>query len=60
MIHVMIVSSVMIHQFVFDGKSYAATGEIVYIGLFMLLKTIGDLWQLKKRPELVVDALVNI
>ena len=46
-IHVMLAGSVFIHQFFFEGKSYEATGEIVYIGLFMLAKTGVDLLQLR-------------
>ncbi len=43
LMHVMIVGSVFIHKFLFEDKSYAAGGEIVYVGLFMLIKTIIDI-----------------
>jgi hypothetical protein len=49
LMHVMIVGSVFIHNFLFDGKTYAAKGEIVYIGVFMLFKTIGDVATLGKK-----------
>jgi len=53
LIHVMIVGSVFIHQYFFQGKSYEATGEIAYIGIFMLIKTVSDLLSLRARfaPE---------
>lgn len=41
--HVMIVTSVFIHQFFFAGKSYAAKGEIVYVLLFMLARTVSEM-----------------
>lgn len=49
LMHVMIVGSVFIHQFFFEKKSYAATGEIVYVGIFMLIKTIVDILHLRSR-----------
>ncbi len=56
LMHVMIVGSVFIHQYFFAGKSYASKGEIVYIGLFMLIKTIADLFHLRSRVEANADA----
>lgn len=47
--HVMIVSSVFIHKFFFEDKSFAATGEIVYVGIFMLVKTIIDVLHLRSH-----------
>lgn len=46
--HVMIVGSAFIHKFLFEGKTYAATGEIVYVGLFMLMKTAMDILHFNK------------
>ena len=47
--HVMIVGSVFIHKFFFENQSFAATGEIVYVGIFMLIKTIVDIVHLRSH-----------
>ena len=36
--HVMIVTTSVLHGFVFEGKSYAAKGEVVYIAIFAILR----------------------
>lgn len=58
LMHVMIVGSVFIHKFLFEDKTYAAFGEVVYIGIFMLVKTIGDVRHLQSRgreePEIAM------
>ncbi len=47
--HVLIVGSTFIHKFLFEGKTYAVAGEIVYVGLFMLIKTVMDVRHLAKE-----------
>ncbi len=47
LMHVMIVGSVFIHSYFFEGKTYAATGEVVYVGLFMLIKTVAEIMHLR-------------
>jgi hypothetical protein len=49
LMHVMIVGSVFIHQFFFANKHYEALGEIVYIGIFMLIRTVFDLARLRSH-----------
>ncbi|MEO6834062.1 MAG: DUF6498-containing protein [Chitinophagaceae bacterium] len=47
--HVMIVGSVFIQISFFKGKTYEAKGEVVYVGLFMLIKALGDWINLRSR-----------
>lgn len=42
LIHVMTVAVVFLHKFLFDGKAYAAKGEILYVALLMLIKCCAD------------------
>jgi hypothetical protein len=49
LMHVMIVGSVFIHQFFFEHKHYEALGEIVYIGIFMFIRTVFDLARLRSH-----------
>jgi hypothetical protein len=51
LMHVMIVGSAVMHQFLFDGKSYVALGEVLYVGIFMLARTLIDLNHLRKQHE---------
>jgi hypothetical protein len=32
----------LLHQFVFQEKDYAAKGEVVYVGMFCLVRLVGD------------------
>lgn len=48
LLHVMIISVVFIHKFLFEQHSYAAKGEIVYISLFMLIKALHEMSLLSK------------
>lgn len=41
-IHVMTVLVAVIHLHFFEGKSYASVGEVVYVTLFVLIKTTVD------------------
>lgn len=47
--HVMIVGSVFIQLIFFKGKSYESMGEVVYVGIFMLIKAMGDWLNLRAR-----------
>lgn len=49
LMHVMIVGSVFIHQFFFAHKNYEALGEMVYVGIFMLIRTVFDLARLRSH-----------
>jgi hypothetical protein len=61
LMHVMIVGSVFIHQFFFAHKRYEALGEIVYIGIFMLIRTLFDLARLRSHfaeSEMATPAMI--
>ncbi len=60
LMHVMIVGSTFIHKFLFEGKTYAANGEIFYVGLFMLIKTLVDIRHFAKTHEAEDTALPMI
>lgn len=47
LLHVCIIGAVFIHKFLFEGKSYAAVGEIVYVSLFIVIKAFVELMSLK-------------
>jgi hypothetical protein len=47
--HVMIVGSAVIHGFLFEGKSYVALGEILYVTIFMLGRTLLDIAHLRSQ-----------
>jgi hypothetical protein len=49
LMHVMIVGSVFIHQYFFEHKAYEAWGEVVYVGIFMLIRTILDLIRVRSH-----------
>lgn len=47
--HVMIGTSVFIHLYLFKDKSYAWLGEAVYVGIFMIVRTVMDLRHLRSE-----------
>lgn len=51
LIHVMIVGATFMHQFFFEHKTYAAKGEIVYVGIFMIIRTVMDIMRLNKHLD---------
>ncbi len=53
--HIMIVGSVFIHQIFFRDRSFAGMGEVVYVGLFMLLKTVLDIRSMAKQRSAEPD-----
>jgi len=42
LLHIAIISTTMLHQFVFTGRDYAAKGEVAYVALFGLLRLAVD------------------
>lgn len=50
LMHIMIVGTVFMHKFLFEGKDYAAKGEVVYVAVFSLLRLCVDAVAKKFRP----------
>lgn len=50
LMHVMIIGTVFMHKFLFEGKDYAAKGEVVYVAIFGLLRLAADSAARKFRP----------
>jgi hypothetical protein len=50
LMHIMIVGTVFMHKFLFEGKDYAAKGEVVYVAVFSLLRLGVDGIAKKFRP----------
>ena len=48
-LHIMIALGVFAHKFLFEGTAYVAKGEIFYVGVFMLIKTIIDVLHAKNQ-----------
>ena len=51
LIHVMTVIMVFVHQFFFEHKTYAAKGEIAYIAIFSLGKTLVDVIRYRQEQQ---------
>lgn len=60
LMHVMIVCSAVAHQFLFDGRSYAAVGEMIYVTVFMLVRTLMDFNHAKSQRNEQPDAIPMI
>jgi hypothetical protein len=60
MLHVMIAFGVFIHKFLFEGTSYVALGEVVYVGIFMLIKTVLDILHARKQQAAEAEAMPMI
>lgn len=50
LMHIMIVGTVFMHKFLFEGKDYVAKGEVVYVAVFSLLRLGVDAAAKKFRP----------
>ncbi len=51
LMHVMIVSTVMLHQFVFRESDYAAKGEVAYVAMFGLLRLVFEWTAARISPQ---------
>ena len=51
LIHVMTVLMVFVHQYFFEHKAYAAKGEIAYIAIFSLGKTLLDVFRYRREQQ---------
>ncbi len=57
LMHIMIVGTVFIHKIFFEGKDYAAAGEVVYVAVFGLLRLGIDAAARKFNPAVAREAL---
>ncbi len=51
LLHVTIIGSVFLHQFLFKGKSYEFYGQMVYVAIFIALKMVAEYAQVDSNKE---------
>jgi hypothetical protein len=60
LMHVMIISVVFLHKYLFEHRTYAAAGEILYVGLFVFFKALIEIRKSSLERKDYPDAIPMI